>query len=312
VATADPDPKARAWASRLTRVPTYQRAEDLLQREDVDAVVICVPTHLHAPLALAAAAAGKHFYLEKPIATSLEDAERVLAAAAQAGVSGVVGFNRRFHPLFQRARAFLTRGRLGRVLAVQTAFSEPTPPSSMPEWKRRRATGGGVLLDLASHHVDLLRWFLDDEVATATAALASDVSEHDSARVEFAMQSGVEVQSFFSFRAGLADFLEFIGERGTLRVDRHRSRLVLRVHRRLGYGVRDGWIFPGPDVVAWRLRRLIRPSVDPSYGIALSRFAEMLGGRPVQLPSLADGMASLRAILAAERSACVAPPNSSN
>jgi len=84
------------------------------------------------------------------------------------------------------------------------------------------------------------------------------------------------------------------------------------VHRRLGYGVRDGWIPPGPNMVAWRLRRLIRPSVDPSYRIALSRFAELLGGRPVQLPSLADGMASLRAILAAERSACVAPPTSSN
>ena len=91
----------------------------------------------------------------------------------------------------------------------------------------RTGSGGGVLLDLASHHLDLLRWFLQDEVATVAASLGSQITEQDTAQLALTMRSGVEVQSFFSFRSGLADYLEFIGERGTLRVDRHAPVLTL-------------------------------------------------------------------------------------
>jgi predicted dehydrogenase len=93
-AAADPDPAARASARRLTGVELYERAEDLLRRSDIDAVVICAPTQLHADLAVAAADAGKHFYLEKPIATDAAGAQRVVDAAAAAGVIGAIGFNR--------------------------------------------------------------------------------------------------------------------------------------------------------------------------------------------------------------------------
>jgi myo-inositol 2-dehydrogenase/D-chiro-inositol 1-dehydrogenase len=304
VAAADPDPAARARTAELVQVTTYPRAEDLLERDDIDAVVICVPTHLHASVALAAAAAGKHFYLEKPIATSTAEGEHVVRAAAEAGLTAVIGFNRRFHPLFQQARAFITAGGLGRVVAVQTAFCEPTPQAVMPGWKQRRLSGGGVLLDLASHHVDLLRWFLDDEVAEVSASVASRASDHDSASLRLVMRGGVEVQSFFSFTAGMADYLEFIGDRGTLRVDRHSARLGLRVRRRLGYGLRNGWIPPSRAVLRWRLQRLTHPSMDPSYRLALRGFVELLAGYDARLPSLADGVASLQTVLAAEKSAC--------
>jgi myo-inositol 2-dehydrogenase / D-chiro-inositol 1-dehydrogenase len=163
-AAADPDPAARASAMCLTGVPVHERAEDLLGRSDIDAVVICAPTQFHAELAVAAADAGKHFYLEKPIATDAAGARRVVDAAAAAGVIGAIGFNRRLHPLYQQARDLLAAGRIGRVRAVQTALCEPLPAETMPGWRRQRASGGGVLLDLASHHLDLLRWFLRDEV----------------------------------------------------------------------------------------------------------------------------------------------------
>src|SRR4051812_22376762 len=149
-AAADPDAKARDAAKRLANIPVHARADELLARPDIDVVVICVPTPLHAELAIAAAAAGKHFYLEKPIASAADEARRVVEAAGQAGVTAAIGFNRRLHPLYEQARELLWAGRIGRVRAVQTAFCEPTPVHAMPEWKRRRATGGGVLLDLAS------------------------------------------------------------------------------------------------------------------------------------------------------------------
>ena len=73
-----------------------------------------------------------------------------------------------------RARPLLQQGTIGRIRAVHTVFCEPVPiAETMPEWKRWRRSGGGVLLDLASHHIDLLRWFLDDEMATVEATIGS-------------------------------------------------------------------------------------------------------------------------------------------
>jgi len=302
VAAADPDAAARDRARRLTQVPLYQESDELLRRQDVDAVVICAPTHLHAELAVAAVTAGKHFYLEKPIAITATAGRRVVDAATRGGVVGAIGFNRRFHPLYEQARDLLGRGSIGRVRAVQTAFCEPSPLELMPAWKRQRATGGGVLLDLGSHHFDQVRWFLGDEIATVEASTRSEQSEEDSARVELAMRNGIEVQSWFSFRAGLADYLEFIGERGNLWLDRHSPRLTLRVGRTLGYGVRGRWVVPSGAVAAWRLRRLARPSSDPSYLRSLRAFVQLVQGRPSSSATLHDGLRSLEAVLAAEES----------
>ena len=303
VAAADPDPAARKRAERLTRKHVYERTEDLLARDDIDAVIVTGPTHLHAELVIAACAAGKHVYLEKPIASSIRDGARIVDAAARAGVTVALGFNRRFHPLSEQARQLIRDGRLGRIHAVQTTFCEFAQPDTMPEWKRRRVTGGGVLLDLASHHIDLLRWFLDDEVATVEASIDSDLTEHDSARLQLTMRGGTQVQSWFSCRTAVSDWLEFAGEKGTLRLDRHRPRLSLRVPRRFGYGVRTARLATPRNAVAWRLKRLVRPSQEPSYRRLLAAFVNELRGEARTTPNVADGMRALEVVAAAEESA---------
>jgi len=306
VAAADPDAAARSRAARLTRAALHERAEDLLARDDLDAVVISAPTPLHAELAVATAAARRPFYLEKPLATTAAEARRVLAAAGEAAVTTAVGFNFRLHPAHARARTLLARGCIGRVRAVQTTFCESLPAHALPAWKRRRESGGGVLLDLGSHHVDLVRWCLDDEVATVEAELRSLATEDDVACVMLTMASGVAVQSYFSLCAGPVDRVEFIGERGTLLVDRHRCVVRLRVPRRLGYGLRTRW--PVPGLAAACLRRLVRPSYEPSFARALAAFVDRLRGRNAPIASLDDGARSLAVVLAAEKSAqCRAP-----
>ena len=303
IAAADPDPEARKRAERLAGIPVHERTEDLLSRTDVDAVIVSGPTHLHAQLVIAACEAGKHVYLEKPIASSTADGARVVDAAARAGATVMLGFNRRFHPLYEQARQLIHDGRLGRIHAVQTTFCEPALPDAMPEWKRRRATGGGVLLDLASHHIDLLRWFLSDEVATVDASIDSDLTDHDSARLQLTMRGGAQVQSWFSCRTALSDWFEFAGERATLRVDRHWPRVSLRVPRRLGYGVRTARLAPPAAVAAWWLKRAVRPSTEPSYGGALAAFVGVLNGEALPVPGLIDGMRALEVVEAAEESA---------
>jgi predicted dehydrogenase len=302
VGAADPDPDARARAARLAGTPTYPGSSELLARPDVDAVVICAPTHLHAGLAIAAARAGKHVYLEKPIAADRDDARRLAGVVRETGIVLAVGFNRRLHPLYLQARDLIGAGALGAIRAVFSAFNEPLPPDAMPAWKKARSTGGGVLLDLASHHADLLRWFLGDEVAEVEGEVHSRITEHDEAWVRMTTRGGVVARSFFSFRAGRADFLEFLGERGTLRVDRHLPRLSLRRPRRFGYGVRSAWLSPGPQTLAWRLTRLVRPSYESSYRRALADFVDVLRGAPARGASLDDGLRSLEIVLAAETS----------
>jgi myo-inositol 2-dehydrogenase / D-chiro-inositol 1-dehydrogenase len=304
VAVADPDPAARARARRLAGVCAYEHPGAILARPDVDAVVITAPTNRHAELAVGAAEAGKHLYLEKPVATDAREAVRVEDAVRRAGVLAAVGFNRRLHPLYEQARSLVARGRIGRVRAVHSAFCEPVPPAAMPEWKRRRATGGGVLLDLGSHHVDLVRWLLDDEVASASASCASELSEQDTAWVRLEMRGGARVQGVYSFRAGYADHLELIGERGTLRIDRHRPVIDLRLHRRRGYGIRPVLLPPTPAVAAWRLRRLAGRGGEPSYGRSLGAFLGLVRGGASGGATLEDGLRSLEAVLAAEGSAC--------
>lgn len=310
VAAADPDPAARAKAGRLTGIPVHEDAAELLQRADVDAVVICAPTHLHAELGIAAAQAGKHFYLEKPVAANRADGQRLASAVCDAGVAVAIGFNRRCHPLHLQAREIIAGGSLGAVRAVLTTFCEPVALDAMPGWKRRRSSGGGVLLDLASHHCDLLRWFLQDEAAWVEARIHSRTTEGDEAWMNLTMRGGVEAHGYFSFLAGRTDFLEFIGERGTLRVDRHRAGLSLRVARRFGYGVRSRPILPKRDALAWRMVRMARPSYEPSYRRALADFVRVIQGGRLQGASLEDGLRSLDMVLAAEESARTLRPAS--
>jgi predicted dehydrogenase len=306
MAAADPDPAARERAIRLAHVPVYERLEEMLSREAIDAVVICAPTHLHASLAITAAEAGKHVYVEKPFAASGAEARSVSEAAKSAGVCAAVGFNRRHHPVYEQARDLIRTGRIGKVQAILSALCEPLG-SSMPEWKRRRATGGGVLLDLASHHIDLIRWFLCCEVDGVEAGVASRSSEDDEAWLQMRTNAGAHVTSYFSFNDGRTDFMQFIGEHGTLCVDRHRPGLTVRVARRFGYGVRNVFVVPTRDVLALRLKRTFRPSYESSYRRALEAFAAMVRGAASSTATLEDGMRCMNVILAAEASARLRP-----
>jgi predicted dehydrogenase len=192
---------------------------------------------------------------------------------------------------------------LGAIHVIQSAFCEPIPSGEMSEWRKKREEGGGVLLDLGSHHFDLVRWFLDDDIASIDCSLESDTAHGHTARISLAMKRGATAQSFFSFRTARADYLEFIGERGTLLLDRHRPALGLRVARRLGYGTRSKNVVPDASVAKWRLRRLTSPSYEPSYANALAAFAGAIQGKPHTGATLTDAAKSLDAVLAAESSA---------
>jgi myo-inositol 2-dehydrogenase/D-chiro-inositol 1-dehydrogenase len=274
----------------------------------VDAVVIALPTSLHASVASDALSAGKHVYLEKPIAAALPDAQRLVACWRESGRVGMIGFNYRFHPLYTRLRTSIGEKAIGAVVAMRTVFSAPPGPN--PAWKTRRSTGGGALLDLGIHHLDLARFLFGREVRTVAAQLRSAETEDDRVAVDLELDGGIIVQSLFALGIVEEDRVEVYGERGKLTVDRHHSVSV--EHRaaragssraaRLGVGRRGpslGGVLSSP-VLAQRLRA---PTAEPSYRASLaSFFAAIANGGPAS-PDLAEGLRALEIAEAAMRSA---------
>ena len=302
VGIADPLSSARAVAEQAG-VRAVADPLELLADAAVDAAVVCAPTDLHAELGLAAVERGKHLFVEKPIATSVDDGARLVEAATEVGITGAVGFNHRYHPLHQRARELLQAGAVGRARAIQTAFCQPLEARELTTWRRSRARGGGVLLDLASHQVDLVRWLLGDEIVSVAAELASEASENDTARIELRTAGDVAVAGFFSYRAARCDVLRILGTSGVLELDRYAPALRLSLTRDDAGDVRRRRDPPVWQPRAWQLRRRLRPGYEPSYERALAAFVDVLHGRPRSLPSLADGLRSLEVVVAAEDAA---------
>jgi predicted dehydrogenase len=236
-------------------------------------------------------ASGRHLYLEKPIATTTEDGSRVAAAARAPNLVTAMGFNWRYQPLVARAHELVRAGTIGEVRALSTVFSEP---SQLPPWKLHRSEGGGVLLDLGSHHFDLIRWILGAEVERVDSTIHSEASEQDSAWVRLGLTNGGIASCFFSLRAAQADSLELIGTRGTLHIDRYARLLTLG-------GVRARTATPA--IMSLRARAIIRPRTEPSWSILLRAFVDAVRGRPAELPGFDDGLRSLEIVVAAERGA---------
>ncbi len=141
---------------------------ELLARSDIDAVDICTPNDSHHEIVLAAAAAGKHIYCEKPLAMNVAEALSMAKAVAAAGVKGQMTFNFRFFPAITRAKQLMDEGFVGRVFSFRGRYHRSSYISSDKpmSWRlKREFTGGGALFDLGSHILDLLYYLLGDFAA---------------------------------------------------------------------------------------------------------------------------------------------------
>lgn len=180
VAVADPVEGARSAAvEQFGFAGSYADYRDLLADPAVEAVSICAPNFLHREIALAAVAAGKPFWIEKPMGVSAEESREIACAAAEAGLVTGVGFNYRQAPGVQFARQLIRDGRLGRVTNVRVWLiadyaSDPDGPLTW-RYDRGRA-GAGVVGDLMSHGIDLAQFLVGRvaEVAAMTDTFITD------------------------------------------------------------------------------------------------------------------------------------------
>src|SRR5947207_4207411 len=179
VGVADPDRNIREMVAGAVACPAFPSVRELLAA-GVDAVTIAAPTHLHQELALYCIKHDVHVLVEKPIAPSVAEGRSIIAAARHAGVSLMVGHVERFNPTVEAIKNAI---RAEDILSIAITRVGPFPP---------RMSNVGVVIDLAVHDIDLIRWFTDSEIVEVQPQLSSAIAEREAiALLQFRTASGV-------------------------------------------------------------------------------------------------------------------------
>jgi len=298
-------PQKAADFCRAHGIRLVSNFDELLKEGSIDAVVLATPHSTHAEQIAAAAEAGKHVFVEKPLALTLDDADRVAARAAAAGVCAMVGFNTRWHAQVRRARAAIASGAIGAVDALASRLT--SFHASVPDWQRTRASGGGVLLELAIHHVDLWRYLTGQEVDEVMAYTRSGEREDESATLVARFVDGALATAVVAERTSRSNDVDIFGRAASI---------SLALYRFDGYATADAGSVAGEGRARLRaaldtaraLPRAVRDARGggawrTTYADEWRHFAAAIrDGAPVEA-TLDDGRRALAVVLAAIESA---------
>lgn len=175
-------------------VPWSTRLEDLLGRDDLDAVTISTPSGLHPEQALAALRTGRHVVVEKPIALSVADADAVVREGRERRLVVATISQRRFEPAVRALHDAMEAGALGRVslIIAEGLYQRPQAYYDSAAWRGTRDLDGGVLMNQAIHVIDLVRWIGGSvaSVAAHVAILGHAMEAEDTASVSLRFASG--------------------------------------------------------------------------------------------------------------------------
>jgi|SRR5271157_2446439 len=181
VAVSDVSKKSLNKAKNAGVKKTYMNYEELLRDPEVDSVIIALPTQFHLQCALKAAEAKKHIFLEKPIARNVDEAKEIISASRQNSVKLMIGYPLRFMTGLQALKKQFTAGVLGDIEVAHATYVSSGPffhrdegyaPVPVPEWWfNKELTGGGALIDLGCHMVNLVRWYFG-EITDMTSNLS--------------------------------------------------------------------------------------------------------------------------------------------
>ncbi|MEO7851263.1 MAG: Gfo/Idh/MocA family oxidoreductase [Rubrivivax sp.] len=251
VAACSPNIDEHGWARAQLGIGTgalYADYAAMLRDPQVQAVVIATPTTLHAEQTIAALQAGKHVFVEKPLALDVATCESVEAVARQhPELTAMVGFVRRFDAHYQEAKAQVDAGRVGKPFLVRSQTCDMNDPDGF--FVRFAPTSGGIFLDCSVHDIDLARWMLGNPkalraFATGTIALhpgLADCGDVDNGLAIVEFEGGARAQ-FYASRTlahGHETSTEVIGTAGSVSVgvgahrDRVQSRDASGVHHRV-------------------------------------------------------------------------------
>jgi predicted dehydrogenase len=291
----------RAVAGRFFPEATgYIEALELLRDDSLDAVVVALPPSANALVVTAALEAGKNVYVEKPLAPTAQEGAAIVSAWRQSQGILMLGYNFRYSPVFEDALQRVQSGALGEIVTIQSRFTWRT--DAVTDWRASASTGGGVLLDLASHHIDLTAALSGVPAQTVAAHERSIRHRGDTVDLLVEGANGVRFQIHASHAGGAnANRLSILGTEGHLEVDmldaRPRaaataSQSLARLRR-----IRNA-------AAEFHPARILRsPGHEPSFGRAVNAFVTgcLTGEQPEPGPDA--GLLVLETVEAARRSA---------
>jgi len=180
---------AARWGCAIVR--DYR---DLLARDDIQLVILALPHFLHCPVAIDAANAGKHVMVEKPLADSVEECDRTIAAARKNKVKLFTAHTENFVPPNVKARELIKSGAVGQPVLATDTWYKPFNLAGRPEWFKDRARGGGMWLMNGAHMIDRLMFMLDTRVVAVKAFVGTrynPIQADDCALAYLEMANGV-------------------------------------------------------------------------------------------------------------------------
>lgn len=213
---------AEKLASQTGAKKVYTELDPLLEDKGIDAVIIITPTNLHAEQVVKAAQAKKHIYCEKPMTTTIGEADRMIVACTENNVKLQIAFMKRFNKSFHLVKQILDNGKLGDIFELRATWDNArTQTSAQANYRHRLVSGGGYLQEDGSHPVDVCRWFMGDvaEVTGHVMMVASNRFENDDLDLVVMKHKNGGMSSLhitmLTHRRGVESY-EIFGTKGTL------------------------------------------------------------------------------------------------
>lgn len=296
----DPDSNRReVIRSRWANMPAFESMDELLASGTPDGLIVCTPPEQHLESALRVLSSGAHLYLEKPIATRLAEGRALIEAWRESTQIAAMGFNYRYHPGITRLVRRFEVGEIGARIAIRTLFS--APGDDRRGWRFSPSLGGGALIDIGSHHLDLIRFVTGEGAKEVSATLFSRVTEGDTAFITLALTDGSMADCLFVLGGPEVDRFEIVGEEGVLALDRLAGRVEYTAPR-FAHDRRSA-MRRAARLARAAAREVTRSAGEPSYRIALAAFVSAIRGSGERLPTLEDGLRALEMAEAAAESA---------
>jgi predicted dehydrogenase len=200
-------------------------------------------------------------------------------------------------------KELITDGAIGKIVAARTAWTAKWPEDAT--WRLSPASGGGAIFELASHHIDLLRFMFDTEVQSVSAMSWSNRGDDEAAMIQLRLRSGLHAQTLVSYGPREEDRFEVLGTKGKLSIDRYDSLVVdhqpLNASGGLGSAVRR--LKSEVGAMRYGLEKQRSPGQEPSFFESISDFVEAsITGSPTK-PDLEDGLRAVEVAVAARLSA---------
>ena len=283
--------RAQSLSCKYPDVEAFSDWRKIVELEDIGIVIVSTTTNWLAPIALAAIDAGKHVLVEKPGARHFKELDPLIEAAKKKQVKVKVGFNLRYHPALLKAREIVDLGVLGKLIFIRGRYGHGGRLGYEKEWRANPAiSGGGVLLDLGIHLIDLSRWFLGDftHVWSSIHTYFWNMPVEDNGFLHLESPSGnvawlqvscTEWKNMFSF--------EIYGENGKLQIDGlggsyGTERLTFyRMLPQMG----------PPETTIWEY-----PFIDMSWQTEFEGFIKAIQNDKEPQPSLDDARAALEMV----------------